>query len=162
LRKVFRAVLLAALVLALAFLIAIRVLPRHSNGLRVRVASDTCDCREVQPILLHISSNGGLSINSESVELSGLATRLADIYSTHPVRVLYLSSDADAPFQWVVDIIATVQHSTIKALSGPGEVPLPKELRGGLPGTLNIEVRLVTPSAARHCYGIITLITNRL
>jgi hypothetical protein len=128
---------------------------KYSTGLRVRIAADTCTCDLANRlVLIHMSDNGSLSINFEPVRSDSLATRLSDIYSAHPERILYLSAEQDVSFQQVADLIDIVENSTQMPFAA---VPAPKELRAR-PTNLHIEIRLVTPGAVntlchKGCYN---------
>ena len=153
----YQAVPPALLLLVLILLITVHILPRHSSGLRVRFASDTCASypySEGQSNLLHVYTNGGLSIDSELLDGTILASRLSGIYSARPQRVLYLLADNDVPFPWVTDIIGATRH-VVKMKTLPGTPALAQELRGALTNTLNIVIRLVRPGAvdASCCKG---------
>ena len=148
-RLLFNAAPRAVLLLVLAILVGSHVPPRHATGFRVRIASDTCECRGAA-LLLHVSAKG-LLWGPGVLKQSALANRLSEIYGTLPEPVLYLSGDDNVPFQKVVDVIATVQQSEQTQI---GLVPLPEALRRNL----NIEIRLVTPGAVNmpcpeHCYN---------
>ena len=120
----YRAVLLALLLAMLCRVVVLRVRPRHSAGLAVRVAMDTCDCHPLnRTVVLRASSGGALSLNYESVDLGTLAGRLSMIYSTRTERVLYLSADDDVPFQQVADVIEIVQHAKMQTFGGTASLP---------------------------------------
>jgi|SRR5208337_4762543 len=83
-RKVlYNAVPRAVLLLVLIFLIRFHIWPKHSSGFRVRIASDTCACGDSRIIVLHVSGNGELLINSEPVEKGALTSRLTAFYLTY-------------------------------------------------------------------------------
>jgi hypothetical protein len=147
-RTLFRAVFRAVLLLGLALLVARHFWPRHPIGLRVRIASDTCDCSYLL-LNLHITAKGELWMRSRRLEQSELASRLANIYRFRAHHVLYLSADDSVPFQKVAEIVDTVQGST-----QPYEdrLPIPEGLGKIRPANLDIEIRLVTPGAVgRPC-----------
>ncbi len=145
----FNAATRAVLLLVLVFLVGLRLWRRHPTGLRVRAAQDICDCGRSDTILLHESGKGKLSIGRQQVGRSALAGRLADIYGSWPVRVLYLSADGNLAFQEVADVMEIVQQATQTRRSQiqVQGIPLPEALQNQLGDNLNIEVRLVTPGA---------------
>lgn len=154
----YKAVLLAVLLVALRLFVRRRDWPRHSAGLPVRIASDTCDCHPLnRTVVLRISSRGELSLNYEAVDLGTLAGRLAMIYSTRPAeRVLYLLADDDVPFQQVADVIEIVQHTKMQTFRAAPARPQAEGVGAG--GNLEIQLRLVTPNAVnapcgKNCYN---------
>jgi hypothetical protein len=107
-------------------------------------------------MMLDVSANDELRINSEPVEKGTLARRLSEIYRTRNERVLYLSGDDNVSFQGIVDIIETGQES--KRGSGLGDLPVPEALRSPVADNLGIEVRLTTRGAvnaacSEDCYN---------
>jgi len=148
-RVLFKAAPRAVLLLVLVILVGSHVRLRHATGFRVRIASDTCECRAAA-LLLQVSAKG-LLWGPEVLRQSALANRLSEIYATLPEPVLYLSGDDSVSFQRVADVIAAVQQTQQTQI---GLVPLPEALRRNL----NIEIRLVTPGAVNmpcpeDCYN---------
>jgi biopolymer transport protein ExbD len=136
---------LATLLLVTILYTVVHRLSRHSNGLRVQMAEDTCGCYPgwSRIVVLHLLSGGGISINSEPTMQTRLASRLQTIYSTRAERILYLSAEDDIPFQRVAEAIDLVQGVQEESLQG---LTVPKELQG--PGRrMNIQIRLITPKA---------------
>jgi biopolymer transport protein ExbD len=109
------------------------------TGLRVALTSTSCDHGPVQlapdrMLVLRIASSGELFINMEPLPWSELSDRLAANYGTLASRELYLHVEDEVSFQTVADAIDIVRNSP-----APG------------PDSLDIEVILVTPNAAREC-----------
>ena len=141
----YATVSLATLVLVLVLYMVIHRSSRHSNGLCVQLAADTCSCYpdSSRVVVLHLLSGGGMSINSEPALQTRLASRLQMIYSTRAERILYLSAEDDIPFQRVaeaVDLVQSVREESVQALT------VPRELQGS-PRRMNIQIRLITPKA---------------
>ena len=145
------------LLLVLILLATSRVWLKHSSGLRVRITPNTCACQDAaRIIMLDVSANDELRINSELVEKGTLARRLSEIYGTRNERVLYLSGDDNVSFQGIVNVIETVQESK----RGPDrwDLPVPEALRSPAADNLGIEVRLMTRGAVisgcpENCYN---------
>jgi biopolymer transport protein ExbD len=129
----------AALLLNIFLFVAKRQHP--AKGYVLRVASDTCSCNPLYRIIhLHLSKDGSLTIGPEAVQTNKIATLLAEIYAVRAERILYLSADADVPFQNIADITDLTQN-----LQFPNPVPeqsAPKQAR-----PVSVEVRLVTKSS---------------
>ena len=113
---------------------------RHTpKGYMVRVAPDTCLCAtdDYRIIHVHLSKDGGVTINTEAVQANELRTLLSKIYAVRAERVIYLSSDLDVPFQRlaeVIDLLQNLQYSTSVL-----EPPALKDVR-----PMRVEVRLIT------------------
>jgi biopolymer transport protein ExbD len=113
---------------------------RHTpKGYMVRVAPDTCLCatHDYRIIQVHLSKDGGVTINTEVVQANELRTLLSKIYAVRAERVIYLSSDLDVPFQRlaeVIDLLQNLQYSTSVL-----EPPALKDVR-----PMRVEVRLIT------------------
>lgn len=135
----------AGLGICLALTIACRQPPRHSVGLWVKTAADTCDCPDRgRTIVLHISNNGAISLNAEGLDEHLLSRTFSNIYSTRAEKILYLSADEDVPFQEVADIIDIARNAPFTATMPP--VPIPRELQSQ-PSRLGIKLMLLTPGA---------------
>lgn len=113
---------------------------RHTpKGYMVSVAPDTCLCatHDYRIIHVHLSKDGGMTINTEAVQANELRTLLSKIYAVRAERVIYLSSDLDVPFQRlaeVIDLLQNLQYSTSVL-----EPPALKDVRA-----MRVEVRLIT------------------
>jgi hypothetical protein len=132
---------LAALALTLVFGLHKSRSPR--TDFHVQLAPDTCSCHPGLIIVLHISSEGGLALNSEAVANDQLAYRLAEIYRDRAERILYLFPENGAPPQRVADVIRLVERLQSE---GSRDLSAPKELQAE-PANLNIQIRLVTAAA---------------
>jgi len=145
--RTYLAFALVLIVPAVILVFAVRKSRRHTAGFNVQVATNTCFCDtdlDSPPILvLHISSRGGLALNSEAVPDGQLAGRLREIYRDRAERVLYLFPENDTPSQRIADEIDLVQHLHEGKSS---ELWVPKELQLE-PENLNIQIRLVTTGA---------------
>ncbi len=138
----YLALALGLIVSAVILVFASRKSRRSTTGFNVQVATNTCSCYPDFPriLVLHISSRGGLALNSESVPKGQLAGRLREIYGTRAERVLYLFPENDTPSQRVADVIDVVQHLQSEKTR---ELSVPKELQLK-PENMNIQIRLVT------------------
>jgi hypothetical protein len=115
---------------------ALRDSRRPKIGFNVPVASPRI-------VMLHISSSGGLAINSESVPNGQLAGRLRKIYGTGAEGFLYLFPENDTPAQRIADVIDVAQRLHSEKTRG---LPVPGELQMA-PENMNIQIRLVTSGA---------------
>jgi len=136
---------LVLIVSAVIVVFAVRKSRRHTAGFNVQVAANTCFCDQDSPpiFVLHISTRGGLALNSEAIPNGQLAGRLREIYETRAERVLYLFPENDTPSQRIADVIDVVQHLRAGKSS---ELPVPRKLQVK-PESLNIQIRLVTTGA---------------
>lgn len=118
---------------------------KHTAGFGVQAARDTCGCYPdySRIVVLRLSNEGEITINSEPVKVSQLASRLREIYGTHAERVLYLFPEEDAPFERVANVIDVVQHLQSEKSDASA---IPKGLQAQ-PENMNIQIRLVTPLA---------------
>jgi biopolymer transport protein ExbD len=136
---------LVLMVSAVILVFALRKSRTPTTGFNVQVATNTCSCYPDSPriLVLHISSRGGLALNSEAVPNGQLPGRLRQIYGTRAERVLYLFPENDTPSQRIADVIDVVQHlQSEKTL----ELPVPEELQMKAEN-MNIQIRLVTSGA---------------
>jgi len=136
----YSALALGLTVLAVILFFALRDSRRPKAGFNVQVATDTCTCYMDSPgiVVLHIYTNGGLAINSESVSHGQLARRLRLIYGIRAVRVLYLFPENGTPSQRIAEVVDVVKHlrEEIKA------IPVPREVR--TEPAMKIQMGLVT------------------
>jgi len=124
-RKIlYNAVPRAVLLLVLIFLIRFHIWPKHSSGFRVRIASDACACGDSRIIVLQVSGNGELLVNSEPVEKGALTSRLTAFYLAYNEGVLYLSGDENASHQRVIEAIAAVPQ--MKRALPRRDLPVPE------------------------------------
>jgi hypothetical protein len=115
----------------------------ESRGYRMRPASDTCSCPpHDRSIHLHVSKDGGLTVNSEAVQSKNLSALLFDIYAVRAERILYLSADSEVRFQNVAEIVDVVQN-----LAFQDSNPEPSALKHDRP--MRVELRLVTDGSVR-------------
>ena len=117
----YLALALGLIVPAEILVFALRDSRRPKTGFNVQLASPRI-------VMLHISSRGGLAINSESVPKGQLAGRLREIYGTRAEGFLYLFPENDTPAQHIADVIDVVQRLYSEK-------------------NMNIEIRLVTSGA---------------
>lgn len=104
------------------------------TGFGINLVSTRCEYDHNDRVtLLDVTNSSKLFINNEAEGWKNLAGRLSEIYRKREHRTLYLLGDAEVSFQTVADVIDIV---------------------GGAEGTtstkpLDIEVRLITPAAAK-------------
>jgi len=58
----------------------------------------------------HVSKDGGMTVGPLAEQANEAIAMLSEMYSTRAERVLYMSADADVPFQNVADIIDAAQN----------------------------------------------------
>ena len=132
--------LIAAPVLAIAIMGCMTFSSFHTpTGFYVELASARCEDDVVDRlIVLHITDADKLFLNQEQADWNTLADRLSEIYSMREHRTLYLLADSGVPFQTVARALDTVE-------SAPATVG--RQAVGRRMDRINIEVRLVTPTA---------------
>lgn len=120
--------------------------PHATKGLRVVLPAGTCPSDIVnRDVLVHVTEDGKLFLNTEPVAWNELVGRLHAIYGMRRYRELFLHADDGASFQTVADAIDI-------ARSSPVEGPYP-------PG---ITVNLITPTAKAERTGCYSLILERI
>ena len=114
------------------------------KGLPVRVALERCETGLVdRQLVLRVTEAGNLFLNLEQESRGSLPGRLVEIYKLRQDRVLYLQADDRVPFQRVAEAI-----------------DLTRNIFGTGPGSQNITVRLITPSAQAESARCHTLISS--
>ena len=86
------------------------------KGLPVRAALDRCEPDLIdRPLVLRVTSEGMIFINTEEETWDKLAGRLAEIYRMRQDRTLYLQAEDDVPFQTVADAIDIARRATMSS-----------------------------------------------
>lgn len=146
--KLRRKSLVVGVALALVLNIASFVARRQhtARGEMVRLASDSCSwLLDDKVIHLHVSNDGSLKINSDTVQDKELVRLLSEVYAVRAERILYLSAANDVSYQRILDVIDDAQN-----LQFPNAVPQPPALKHV--DRISLEVRLLTRKAMeRDC-----------
>ena len=130
--------LIAAPALALYIMAFLTFASFHTaTGLPVGIAPSPCATQFYERVIvLHVTANGKVLLNTEKEDWNKLAYRLSQIYSTRVYRTLYLLADDDVPLQMVADAIDIVNGAPF---TGTSE-------------RLGIRVELITPATmSAHC-----------
>ncbi|HLK64163.1 MAG TPA: biopolymer transporter ExbD [Bryobacteraceae bacterium] len=94
------------LVLIIIFMV---ITPTTSHGLNTLVpqASQTNDtpASESHDIVISVSANHSIRLNSESVDLAALQTRLTAIYRKASSRVVFVRGEKDLEYQEIAQVI---------------------------------------------------------
>jgi biopolymer transport protein ExbD len=109
-RLTIRILLIATAVLIIGLRVSKR-LNSTSSGFYVLLPGHVSpsECGDSSVIVLQISKEHSIRINSETVSRERLRGRLREIYRLHAERVLLVSADPDVSFQEVVGAIDTAQ-----------------------------------------------------
>jgi biopolymer transport protein ExbD len=93
--------------LALAFTIFLRLTPRRSAGIYVKLPLHVknSQCGERRDIVMQISDDDTVRINSEAISSESLAESLRERYQVRVERVLFVKADPDVSFQKVIGAI---------------------------------------------------------
>jgi biopolymer transport protein ExbD len=112
--------------------------PREATGFGIELAPPRCAPNSIdRQIVLHITDEGNLFLNTEQQDWNSLASLLSGIYSLRAERTLYLTVDDGVPFQTVADFLDIVEN--VPATTTPEAVV--NEVR-----KLDIRVKLITPA----------------
>lgn len=115
--------------------------PRGATGLDIELAPVRCQVDSIdRPIVLHITDDGKLFLNTEQQDWNSLAGLLSDVYRTRARRRLYLIVEDGVAFETVADVLDIVEN--IPITETPQAVDLEVE-------KLDIRVQLITPAVIR-------------
>lgn len=136
--------LVAAPIFSIFMMIYMELTPNEiPKGLPVRVALDRCEPGLVdRTLVLRITDEGAIFLNTELETWDKLASRLAEIYRMRQDRTLYLQADDEVRFQTVADAI-DIARSGLAAM----------------PDSPRITLRLITPqtrAANGKCHSPLT------
>ena len=102
------------LIVTVMLIIGFRVSKRHSSqsmGFYIQLPEHTSEsqCGDFDVIVLQLSKDRSLAINSEPVTRENVGGRLHDIYHTRAERLLLIRADPDLRFQEVAESIDVAQ-----------------------------------------------------
>jgi biopolymer transport protein TolR len=69
-------------------------------------------------IVLEIAADGALAINTQPVAANNLETRLREIYSNRPDKVLFVKADGQVQYQTVIEAMDAARGAGVKVLGG--------------------------------------------
>ena len=94
------------LVLLIIFMVSV---PNHSVGLNTAVPQEPSSGVPAPPnprtVVVSVSGNGSLTINSKPVDAAELGAELIRIYVTRAEKVLFVTGDKDTEFQKIAAVI---------------------------------------------------------
>ena len=109
-RLTLRILLIATAALIIGFRVSKR-LSRRSTGFYIELPAHTSQsqCGDFDAIVLQLSKEHSLTINSEQVTRETVGGRLQDIYRVRAERLLLIRADPDVSFQEVAGVIDVAQ-----------------------------------------------------
>jgi biopolymer transport protein ExbD len=110
------------LVLLVIFIIAQPLLQR-SIDIQLPVEKDSPAQSEIAPIVLELFPNGTFELNQAPLQRVNLLSRLQQVFSNRPDRVIFVKADGRVPYQ---DVIFTMDMAREAGVEVIGAV-LPKE-----------------------------------
>jgi biopolymer transport protein TolR len=105
------------LVLLIIFMVST---PKHSKGLPTNVpepADKTSTTVNETTIVVEVSQAGSVLLNTQSVELTALRSRLQEIFARRANKVLFVKRDKDAEFHHVARVIDIARGAGINQVA---------------------------------------------